>query len=82
MTEETKLIKGAGGGPPPPPPATYRAPDTFHSRSFATVQDLISEGEKQQRRLELIGDQTNPFIYWEPTDEYKDLGHEKCSKMI
>ena len=21
MTDETKLIKGAGGGPPPPPPA-------------------------------------------------------------
>ena len=52
MTAETKLIKGAGGGggggggggtrQPPPP---YRAPDTLHSRSFATVQDLISEGE-------------------------------------
>ena len=47
MTDETKIIKGAGGGgggnnPPPPP---YRAPDTLHSRSFATVQDLISEGE-------------------------------------
>jgi len=45
MTDETKLIKGAGGGPPPPPPPPYRAPDTLHSRSFATVQDLISEGE-------------------------------------
>ena len=45
MTEETKIIKGAGGGPPPPPPAPYRAPDTLHSRSFATVQDLISAGE-------------------------------------
>ncbi len=48
MTDETKLIKGAGGGggggsKQPPPP--YRAPDTLHSRSFATVQDLISEGE-------------------------------------
>ncbi len=48
MTDEPKVIKGAGGGgggrnnPPPPP---YRAPDTLHSRSFATVQDLISEGE-------------------------------------
>ena len=52
MTDETKLIKGAGGGggggggggtrQPPPP---YRAPDTLHSRSFATGQDLISEGE-------------------------------------
>jgi len=45
MTDETKLIKGAGGGPPAPPPPPYRAPDTLHSRSFATVQDLISEGE-------------------------------------
>ena len=48
MTEEPKIIQGAGGGggnrnrQPPPP---YRAPDTLHSRSFATVQDLISEGE-------------------------------------
>ena len=44
MTDETKLIRGAGG-PPKPPPPPYRAPDTLHSRSFATVQDLISEGE-------------------------------------
>jgi len=44
MTDETKIIKGAGG-PPPPPPTPYRAPDTLHSRSFATIQDLISEGE-------------------------------------
>jgi predicted phage tail protein len=48
MTEEFKIIQGAGGGggnrnKQPPPP--YRAPDTLHSRSFATVQDLISEGE-------------------------------------
>ena len=44
MTDETKLIKGSGGRPRQPPPP-YRAPDTLHSRSFATVQDLISEGE-------------------------------------
>lgn len=44
MTDETKLIRGAGG-PPKPPPPPYRAPDTLHSRSFATIQDLISEGE-------------------------------------
>ena len=44
MTDKTKLIRGAGG-PPKPPPPPYRAPDTLHSRSFATVQDLISEGE-------------------------------------
>ncbi len=45
MTDEIKLIQGAGGGGPKPPPPPYRAPDTLHSRSFATVQDLISEGE-------------------------------------
>ena len=46
MTDETKIIKGAGGGDrPKPPPPPYRAPDTLHSRSFATIQDLISEGE-------------------------------------
>ena len=44
MTKETKIIRGSGGGPKPPPPP-YRAPDTLHSRQFATVQDLISEGE-------------------------------------
>ena len=45
MTDEIKIIRGAGGGPPKPPPPPYRAPDTLHSRSFVTVQDLISEGE-------------------------------------
>ena len=40
MTDRKKLIRGAGG--PPPPPKPYRAPDTLHSRQFATVQDLIS----------------------------------------
>ena len=44
MRDETKIIRGSGG-PPKPPPPPYRAPDTLHSRSFATVQDLISEGE-------------------------------------
>ena len=44
MTNKNKLIKGAGGQPKSPPPP-YRAPDTLHSRQFATVQDLISEGE-------------------------------------
>ena len=46
MTEDKKkLIRGAGGGPPPPPPPPTRTPDTLHSRQFATIQDLISEGE-------------------------------------
>ena len=44
MTDEKKIIRGSGGRPKPPPPP-YRAPDTLHSRQFATVQDLISEGE-------------------------------------
>ena len=44
MTEDKRIIRGFGGGPKPPPPP-YRAPDTLHSRQFATVQDLISEGE-------------------------------------
>tara|TARA_R100000231_G_scaffold35749_1_gene31706 strand:+ start:1312 stop:4719 length:3408 start_codon:yes stop_codon:yes gene_type:complete len=43
MTDEIKIIRGSKGPKPPPPP--YRAPDTLHSRSFATIQDLISEGE-------------------------------------
>ena len=45
MTINSKIIKGAGGGKPKSPPPPYRAPDTLHSRQFATVQDLISEGE-------------------------------------
>ena len=45
MTEAPKNIIGSGGGSPPPPPQPTRTPDTLHSRSFATVQDLISEGE-------------------------------------
>ncbi len=39
-----KSIRGSGG-PPPTPPTPYRAPDTLNSRQFATIQDLISEGE-------------------------------------
>ena len=39
-----KIIRGSGG-PPPTPPTPYRAPDTLNSRQFATVQDLLSEGE-------------------------------------
>ena len=38
-----KIIKGAGG--PPTPPTPYRAPDTLNSKQFATLQDLLSEGE-------------------------------------
>ena len=44
MTDEIKVIKGAGSSPSPPPPP-YRAPDTLESKQFVTIQDLISEGE-------------------------------------
>ena len=40
----TRIIKGSGGSPPQPRQPT-RAPDTLNSKQFATVQDLISEGE-------------------------------------
>ena len=41
-----KIIRGSGGRPSPPtPPQPTRAPDTLHSRQFATFLDLISEGE-------------------------------------
>ena len=39
-----KIIRGSGG-PPPPPPQPTRAPDTLNSRQFASLQDLLSEGE-------------------------------------
>jgi len=44
MTKKT--IRGAGGPPSPPtPPQPTRAPDTLHSRQFATFLYLVSEGE-------------------------------------
>jgi predicted phage tail protein len=45
MTNTPKKIIGSGGGSPPPPPQPTRTPDNLHSRSFATLLDLISEGE-------------------------------------
>ena len=45
MTDLPKKIIGSGGGSPPAPPQPTRAPDTLHSRQFATFLDLISEGE-------------------------------------
>ena len=47
MTDAPKNIIGSGGGrpSPPTPPQPTRAPDTLHSRQFATFLDLISEGE-------------------------------------
>ena len=40
----TKIIRGAGGGPKKPK-EPVREPDTLDSRQFATLQDLVSEGE-------------------------------------
>ena len=39
-----KIIRGYEW-PPPTPPSPTRAPDTLNSRQFATIQDLLSEGE-------------------------------------
>ena len=44
MINKKKIIRGSGGPPPPPPPPT-RTPDTLNSRQFASIQDLLSEGE-------------------------------------
>lgn len=38
------------------------------------IGDLLSAGEAADRREVLIGDINNPYIYWEPSDEYEDLG--------
>jgi len=43
-----KIIKGSGGGggrTPASTPQPSRAPDTLNSRQFASIQDLLSEGE-------------------------------------
>ena len=45
MTDKKYIIGAGGGGGDKSPDPPYRAPDTLHSRSFATIQDLISEGE-------------------------------------
>jgi len=39
-----KIVRGSGGGPKAAPAPT-RAPDTLNSRQFASIQDLLSEGE-------------------------------------
>ena len=47
MTKETKIIRGAGGGNRGrnAPPSPVNTPDTLDSRTFAIIQDLLSEGE-------------------------------------
>ena len=39
----SKIIRGSKG--PPEPRQPVRAEDTLNSKEFATVQDLLSEGE-------------------------------------
>ena len=41
----TKKIQGSGGGRPKTPRQPTRTHDTLHSKQFATVQDLLGEGE-------------------------------------
>ncbi len=41
----TKIIRGSGGPKPRAAKAPERAPDTLNSRQFASIQDLLSEGE-------------------------------------
>lgn len=41
----TKKIIGSGGGKPKAQRQPTRAPDTLHSKQFATIQDLLGEGE-------------------------------------
>ena len=43
MNNKAQIIRGSKGGGTPDPPK--KVPDNLHSRSFATIQDLISEGE-------------------------------------
>ncbi len=47
MTKAPKIIRGAGGGNRGrnAPPSPVNTPDTLDSRTFATIQDLLSEGE-------------------------------------
>ena len=41
----TKIIRGSGGPKPRATKAPTQAPDTLNSRQFASIQDLLSEGE-------------------------------------
>ena len=45
MINKGKTIKGAGGGGQSKSKQPNIQPDNLHSRQFATVQDLLSEGE-------------------------------------
>ena len=45
MINKGKIIKGAGGGGQDKAKQPTIQPDNLHSRQFATVQDLLSEGE-------------------------------------
>tara|TARA_R110002020_G_scaffold241893_5_gene455191 strand:- start:3833 stop:4759 length:927 start_codon:yes stop_codon:yes gene_type:complete len=38
------------------------------------IDDLIEITNNNARRLELVGDSNNPYIYWDESDEYNGLG--------
>ena len=46
-----KIIRGSKG--PPAPREPVRAEDTLNSKEFATIQDLLSEGEIKVLQLHL-----------------------------
>ena len=62
-----KIIRGSGGGRSKPPDKTTRAPDTLNSRQFASIQDLLSEGE-----IEGFATPSKAGITNKTSDEYKN----------
>ena len=61
-----KIIRGTGG-PSRNPPSPTRAPDTLNSRQFASIQDLLSEGE-----IEGFATPSKAGITNKSSDEYKN----------
>tara|TARA_R100000030_G_scaffold10331_1_gene7035 strand:- start:3376 stop:4299 length:924 start_codon:yes stop_codon:yes gene_type:complete len=51
----------------------YFDPETGEP-SDDSIGALLEQGELQARREAFIGDINNPYLYWEPPDEYGDLG--------
>ena len=61
-----KIIRGSGG-PSRNPPTPTRAPDTLNSRQFASIQDLLSEGE-----IEGFATPSKAEITNKSSDDYKN----------
>ena len=61
-----KIIRGSGG-PSRNPPSPTRAPDTLNSRQFASIQDLLSEGE-----IEGFATPSKAEITNKSSDDYKN----------